>query len=108
MNIETRPWDVCEHLDSREAIAAYLDAVLEECDPDLLAAALADVARAVGPARLAAESGLPAETVDRILAGSLILDIATVDRVLRGVGVRLSVAADAVSAPGAVDRTGLR
>ena len=30
MGIETRPFDPSEYLDSREAIAAYIDAALED------------------------------------------------------------------------------
>lgn len=48
MALETFPWDVTEHLDSEEAIAAYLDAVFEDGDPKLIAAAIGDVARARG------------------------------------------------------------
>lgn len=83
--------------------------VLEDGDPDLLVAALADVTRAVGPAGLATQSGVSIETIEQIMSGSLDLDIATVGRVLRGVGVRLSVATNAVSGSSAVgDQTGLR
>lgn len=48
MGIETRPWDAAEFLDSKEAILAYLDAVFEDGDPELIAAALNDVSRAKG------------------------------------------------------------
>ena len=41
----TRPWDPAEHLQTEEDIAAYLEAAPEEDDPDLMAAALDDVAR---------------------------------------------------------------
>jgi probable addiction module antidote protein len=41
-------WDAAETLETKEDIAAYLDAVLEDGDPDLLKAALDDVARAKG------------------------------------------------------------
>jgi len=49
----TRPWDVAEHLKTEEDMAAYLEAVLEEGDPALVAAALADIARAKGIAQIA-------------------------------------------------------
>lgn len=39
-------YDTVDYLDSDEAIEAYLQAVREENDPDLLAAVLEDVARA--------------------------------------------------------------
>lgn len=42
----TRTWDPAEHLQTEEDVAAYLEAAAEEGDPDLMAAALDDVARA--------------------------------------------------------------
>lgn len=46
--IETRPWDVAEHLETDADMTAYLAAVLEEGDASMLAAALGDIARARG------------------------------------------------------------
>ena len=48
MGIETIGWDAAAHLDSTEAVLAYLEAVFEDGDPGLIAAALNDVARARG------------------------------------------------------------
>ena len=48
MGIATTRWDVTEHLDSEDAIAAYLDAVIEDGDPELIKAAIGDVARSRG------------------------------------------------------------
>ena len=48
IGIETRPWDAAEFLDSKAAILAYLEAVFEDGDPELIAAALNDVSRAKG------------------------------------------------------------
>jgi probable addiction module antidote protein len=46
--LETTRWDIIDHLSSHEAIVAYLEAVFEDGDPELIAAALEDVARARG------------------------------------------------------------
>ena len=54
---QTRPWDVTEHLETDEDMAAYLEAALEEGDPALVAAALGDIARAKGMAQIAREAG---------------------------------------------------
>ena len=48
MSVKTKDWDVIAHLGSKEAILAYLDAAFEDGDPDLIAAALDDVAKARG------------------------------------------------------------
>ena len=45
---ELPEFDAAHYLGSKEEISAYLTAVLEENDPELLAAALADIARACG------------------------------------------------------------
>lgn len=57
MPLDTLPWDVVDHLTSDSAIAAYLDACLEDGDPKLVGAALGDIARAKGIADLSARRG---------------------------------------------------
>ena len=44
MGIETKPWNAAEHLDSDEAVLAYLEAIFEDGDPELIAAVDAVVA----------------------------------------------------------------
>ena len=75
MGIEMRPWDAAEFLDSREAILAYLEAVFEDGDPELIAAALNDVSRAKGLDR------------DPLTAHS---DIASVIGTLKALGLELT------------------
>lgn len=48
MALETIGWNATDHLDSDAAILAYLEAVFEDGDPTLIAAALADVAKVRG------------------------------------------------------------
>jgi len=69
MVIETRPWDAAEHLRTKEEIAYYLDAVLEDGDPESQRLALDDVARTP----IAKEAGLPALPDDVIRALSIVL-----------------------------------
>lgn len=60
MAIETSAWNVVDHLDNDAAILAYLEAVFEDGDPTLIAAALNDVAHARGMigGALTADAGL--------------------------------------------------
>lgn len=58
MRLETTPWDAADYLDSNEAILGYLEAVFEDGDPELIAAALDDVARAKGLERDALTAGV--------------------------------------------------
>ena len=46
--VTLRRWDTVNYLKTDEEITLYLEAVLEDCSPELLAAALVDIARAKG------------------------------------------------------------
>ena len=94
MAVETFPWDVTEHLDSEEAIAAYLDAVFEDGDPKLIAAAIGDVARARGMSEIAEKSELSRVSLYRALSIDGNPEMATVLRVIRALGMSVSVAPD--------------
>jgi DNA-binding phage protein len=48
MPVKTTGWNATDHLDSEAAILAYLEAVFEDGDPLLIAAALADIAKVRG------------------------------------------------------------
>jgi probable addiction module antidote protein len=65
--IEPRTWDAAEHLETGEAMAAYLDAALEDGDAALVAA-LGDIARAKGMSQIAREAGLGRESLYKALS----------------------------------------
>ncbi len=90
-----RAWDITRYLDSDETIAAYLDAVLEEDDPALLAAALGDVARAKGMTQVAREAGLGRESLYKALSIQGNPEFGTVLKVMRALGLKLRVSAQA-------------
>jgi probable addiction module antidote protein len=92
---ETRPWDAAETLKTKDDIVAYLDAVLEDGDPELLKAALGDVARAEGMTEIARAAGLGRANLYKALSPDGNPELATVAKVLRALGLRLTVAADA-------------
>jgi len=91
--IKTRPWDVVEHLETEEDIAAYLEAVLEDGNPSLVSAALGDIARARGMTEIARESGLGRESLYKALSPEGNPEFATVMKVLRALGLSLHVKA---------------
>ncbi len=91
-NVKTTRWDVVDYLETDEQVAAYLDAVLEDGDPALLAAALGDVARAKGMSLVARESGLGRESLYKALSKEGNPEFATVLKVIRSLGLRLHVA----------------
>jgi len=86
---QTRPWDVAEHLETDDDMAAYLEAALEEGDASLVAAALGDIARAKGIAQIARETGLGRESLYKALAPEGNPEFATVLKVVRALGLRL-------------------
>ncbi len=89
----TRRWDAADTLETKEDIAAYLDAVLEDGDPDLLKAALGDIARAKGMTEIAEAAGLGRTNLYKALSPEGNPEFATVAKVLRALGLRLKVAA---------------
>ncbi|MCM1128974.1 MAG: putative addiction module antidote protein [Alistipes senegalensis] len=90
---DLKRFDVTEHLDSDEAIADYMNIVLEENDPALLAAALGDIAKARGMAELARKTGLSRESLYKSLSGERIPSADTLLKVIRALGLKLMVAA---------------
>ena len=74
-------------------IAHYLEAVFEEGDPNLVAAALGDVARAKGMSRIAQAAGLGRESLYKALWTEGNPEFARVLKVMRALGLKLKVAA---------------
>jgi probable addiction module antidote protein len=85
----TTPWDPADHLDTKEDMAAYLEAALEEGDPALVAAALGDIARAKGMTQIAREAGLGRESSYKALSPGGNPEFATIMRVVVAVGLKL-------------------
>jgi probable addiction module antidote protein len=78
-------------LKADEDIAHYLEAVLEDGDPNLVAAALGDVARAKGMSQIAQAAGLGRESLDKALSTEGNPEFATVLKVIRALGLKLKV-----------------
>ncbi len=89
---KTLPYDVADQLKTPEDCAAYLDAWFEEAPDDAagIARALGDVARAQGMAKVARAAGLSRESLYKALSGTGNPEFATVLRVARALGLRLS------------------
>ena len=83
-------YDTADYLKSEEEIAAYLDAVMEDGDPALIAAALGDVARARNISKLARDTGMSREGIYRALSGEGNPSFATVLKIAGALGLRLS------------------
>lgn len=69
--VNTRPFDAAHYLNSEEDIAAYLEVVLEDDDPRLLAVALGDIARARGMTELAKKQACRVKACTKACLGSV-------------------------------------
>lgn len=58
MKTEISDWDASEYLDSPEIIKEYINAAIEEGNPELLQAALGDVAKAQGMTDIAKKTNV--------------------------------------------------
>lgn len=85
------PFDAADYLDSEETIAEYLTAIMEEDDPDLLLAAIGDVAKAHGMAQIARDTGLGRESLYKALQPGAKPRFDTVMKVMKALGVKLHV-----------------
>ena len=86
---ELPDFDASKYLDSEEAVAEYLTAVIEEKDPSLLAAALGDIARARGMSEISRSSGITREALYKALRPDAQPRFETISRVCEALGVRL-------------------
>ena len=84
-------FDAADYLDSEEMIVEYLAAALEDENPDVFLAALADVAKARGMSAVAQSTGLGRESLYKALAPGAKPRYDTILKVLHGLGVKLTV-----------------
>lgn len=88
--METTTWNAGDFLDSPEAMAAYLNAAMEDGDPSLINAALGDVARVRGMTQMARDTGLAREALYRALRPEGRPEFTTVMKVIKALGLSLS------------------
>lgn len=86
---ETQPYDSADYLDTKEAVAEYLSAAMEEGDAALFRTALGVAARACGMTQIAREAGLSRESLYRALSDDGNPSLDTALRVLKAMNIRL-------------------
>jgi probable addiction module antidote protein len=91
MTTHTRRFDPADYLDSPEAQAEYLAAALETDDAAFVSRSLGVIARARGMTRIAKETGLRRESLYKALGENGNPELTTLLRVMKALGVRLSV-----------------
>jgi len=90
-----KKWDMADHINTPEDVIAYLDAALEDNDPELLAAVLGDIARSRGMSEVARASGLTREGLYRSLSETGKPTADTLFKVFAALGIRLHATIDA-------------
>lgn len=93
MAVETKLWDPAERLTSPDAIAAYLEAVFEDGDPSLIAAALGDIARAKGMTEIAKAAGVTRDTLYKSLTKDGDPRLSTFLGVTKALGLKIQLEA---------------
>ena len=89
IRIEDLPlFDASEHLKDEADMIEYLNIILEDNDPALLAAALGDIARARGMAEIAKASGITREALYHALQPGTKPRYETLAKVCAALGVK--------------------
>lgn len=91
--VELKEWDSAEYLKTSADIAAYLEAAFEDGDPALITIALGNVARSEGMTEIAKATGLTRASLYKALSAEGNPEFATVLKVIRALGLKLTVAA---------------
>lgn len=86
---KTEPYDAAEYLETKEDMAAYLEAALEDGDPRVIVQALGVIARARGMSQIARETGLGRESLYKALSPDGNPEFATVLKVIQVLGIKL-------------------
>ncbi|MFA5026692.1 MAG: addiction module antidote protein [Candidatus Methylomirabilota bacterium] len=83
------PFDAADYLDSEEVIAEYLNAALDDPNPDVFLVAVRDVAKARGMSELAKSAGLGRESLYKTLSPGAKPRYDTVLKLIRALGIQL-------------------
>lgn len=89
--VETRPFDVQNYLRTVEDRVAYLEAILDDGDPSLIAAGLGDIAKAMGVTEFSRRTGLSRETIYKGLTADGNPTLDTIAKATKALGLRLTV-----------------
>ncbi|MDO9067233.1 MAG: putative addiction module antidote protein [Deltaproteobacteria bacterium] len=84
-------FDAADYLDNETVIAEYLTAALEDPNPEVLLAALSNVAKARGMSQLAKDTGLGRESLYKALAPGAKPRYDTILKLFHALGVKVHV-----------------
>lgn len=84
------PFEVADYLKTEQDMAEYLSAVMESGDAEATLAAIADIAKARGIAKLAEDSGLNRESLYKALRPGAKPRFDTVCRIMAALNLRMT------------------
>jgi len=84
-------WDPVKYINTKEAVIAHIEAVLEENDTELFLSVINDIARSKGMSKIARELGISREGLYRSLAPTGNPSFQTVFKLLDILGLRIKV-----------------
>ncbi|MHA6731783.1 addiction module antidote protein [Devosia sp. A369] len=90
--VKLHKYDSAEYLTSDEAVLAYLQEAIDSDDPKMVSHALGVVARARGMSQIARDAGVSRESLYRTLSDEGNPEFGTVMKIVRALGMKLSVA----------------
>lgn len=82
-------FDASDYLEDDAVVAEYLNAALEDENPDVFLQAVADVAKARGMSKLARDTGLGRESLYKALAPGAKPRYETIIKLVRALGIEL-------------------
>ena len=91
---KTEAWESSKYINTREDMAAYLEAALDDGDPQIIAGVLGDIARSKGMTELARETGLGRESLYKSLSSGGNPEFATILKVMKALGLKLRAIPD--------------
>ncbi|WP_430254389.1 addiction module antidote protein [Neorhizobium sp. DAR64872/K0K18] len=89
MPLETRPFDISEHLNSEEDCLEFMVAAFEEGDPAFIAKCLGTVAKARNMSKLARKTGMSRAALYKALSGEGNPEFTTILKVMKALGLKL-------------------
>lgn len=90
MRVKTKEFNVLDYLKTEEDYAEYLNAAVEEGNPDLLQMAIGNIARAKGMTSVAEDAGLGRESLYKALRAEANPSFKTIAKVAKALGLKIT------------------
>jgi probable addiction module antidote protein len=89
--VETSKFDIADYLDSKEMIAEYLNAALEEGNDAEIVTAIGHIAKAIGMTKIAEETGMSRPSLYKALSEGAKPQFSTIMKVLKAIGGQIHI-----------------